>query len=133
MAMKFRDVLMVGGAALALIACGDDDDQGAEETHDQCASGVTYALVARPFLEKYCLGCHSQSVVGNDARVGAPDDANFDTEAEVMEHGGHIYENLIDRMMPPADAPAGQPTSAERDAMLTWLECSGASEHEHED
>lgn len=118
--------------ALLLVACGEEDDKNTEAA---CGS---YAEDAKPFVQKYCLGCHSESKTGNLARMLAPSDANFDTEALLFEHGHHIYERVTpdteEGIMPPEDGKSAQPTAPEREAFLTWMECSGAAEsgeHEH--
>jgi hypothetical protein len=87
-------------------------------------------LVAKPFLNEYCRGCHSEKVANADA----PEVPHiFDREADVRAAGEHVYKAIEAKTMPPLnvvdDLPV--PTSKERRAMLAWLDCSGAREGSH--
>ncbi len=133
--MRFRRLLAISGCTLALAACDEKDDDSASEEGgaNVCDAGVTYENSAKAIVAKYCLGCHSSEVSG-DARQKAPDDANFDTEAELYDHGGHVFEKIVANSMPPDNASVGKLTAAERQSFLVWLECSGAAaQHQHDD
>lgn len=129
--MEFRRLLTIGLclAAVGLGACGDDKKE--EEPVDRCEEGQTYEAVAKPFLTAYCTRCHSASSTN---RLGAPEDANFDTLAELREHGMHVAENVAEEMMPPPGLKP-QPSTLERADFLKWLDCSGvaASGHHHDE
>lgn len=47
----------------------------------------TYEGFARPFMETYCLDCHSTHSTN---RHDAPGDQNFDTEADLARHAAAI-------------------------------------------
>ena len=112
------------GICLAVGACGEGDADG-DETGDAaattCRDDQTYAKVARPFFEGYCLTCHSE------ATSAAGGGHAFESLGEVREHGHVMREYLEDKTMPPANAPK-QPSEAERQAMIDFLVCSGAAE-----
>jgi uncharacterized membrane protein len=131
--MTFRNLLALGLCATvaAIGACGDDDkDEGSDEAPvNTCEAAVSYESVGKPFVDKYCISCHSKS---SSDRVGAPDDVNFDTLAGITEHGSHVAEEVAEEMMPPKTAKT-QPSAAERADFTDWLDCSGiaALEHHH--
>lgn len=121
--MRLATLLGLGMGLACLCACGedkasDDDDDGAAV--DTCAADQTYAKVARPFFEDYCLSCHSE------ATSAAGGGHAFESLGEVRDHGHIMFEYLTDKTMPPKNSP--QPTAAERQAMIDFLECSGAAE-----
>jgi uncharacterized membrane protein len=91
-------------------------DQGTE---------LTFEEFGRPFLEDYCLRCHSAAQMG-PFRQGAPTDHNFDTREQIVEHAEHIDTaagagpEITNQVMPP-DEP--RPSRAERMMMSEWLAC----------
>lgn len=125
--MHVRTLFVISLSLAALTACGDDPKP---ETVGDCATDQTFAKSAKPVLDKYCLTCHSTATA---EKLGAGHD--FTTEDEVAEHGHAMVENLGggDTPMPPDGFP--QPTAAEKQKLLDWLDCSGAAEgtegHEH--
>jgi uncharacterized membrane protein len=132
--MTFRKWFAVTAvcAAAAFGACGSDDSSGGDDDDDTantCETGVSYAAVGKPFADQFCVSCHGKDVDVGD-RVGAPEDVNFDTEAGLREHGMHVFEEVMEEMMPPKDSK--QPTADQRADFLDWLECSGASKVEHD-
>ena len=135
-------------AALALAAslvltgavgCGGDDDdhdhddnghggQVGPPTGTECPDGgteLTYESFGRPFVQQYCLRCHSASVQEGD-RNGAPDDHNFDTQAECETFADHMDQKAgsgpdsTNQAMPP-NAP--RPSMEEREQLAEWLAC----------
>lgn len=113
---------------LFLVACTTSPSTGAScpSTH-----APTYAGFGKPFLAKYCLGCHS---VGALERHGAPRDQNFDTEAELKAHA-----DAIDRVaaagpearntdMPEIAGPVRMaPAMVDRERLGELLACERAS------
>lgn len=112
------------------------DDHHAEEggslelgppTATVCPEGstLTYEGFGRPFMESYCLRCHSASVTGA-AREGAPSDHNFDTPIELQGLADHIDRmagvgpEATNEIMPVGDP---QPTLEERQQLAEWLAC----------
>ena len=79
----------------------------------------TFETVMRPFLQKYCMDCHS----GETAEAGL-DLAAFHSEQDVL-NSRKRWEKVVDMLdfeaMPPGDAEP-LPTAAERHAALQWLE-----------
>lgn len=124
--MDVRSWWMVGIVGISVLgSCGGDSGN----TPAECPVELSYTATAEPFVSKYCVTCHSESVTGS-ARNGAPEDVNFGDEADLFAHGTHITEYVSDKMMPPSFAL--QPTTAERDAFVAWTKCSGVStSHEH--
>lgn len=114
--------------------CGgeEEDDHGGElevgpPTGAQCPEGstLTYEEFGRPFMESYCLRCHSADVTGG-AREGAPADHNFDTLIEVQGLAEHIDgmagagPDATNEIMPIGDPT---PTMEERQQLAEWLAC----------
>jgi uncharacterized membrane protein len=112
-------------------ACGGGGGASSSGS-DDCPSEVTYATTAKPFVQKYCISCHSKSVSGT-ARDGAPVGINFDDEKGLRAHGTHVHEYTDNGRMPPTDdLSLPQPSAFERDAFVEWTVCSGvAGEHTH--
>jgi hypothetical protein len=87
----------------------------------------TYDNFGREFMETYCVGCHS--VTATD-RHGAPDDQNYDSEADVKKHAADIDvnaaagPNAINTAMPEIAGPVhAAPTQAEREMLGRFLAC----------
>lgn len=82
------------------------------------------------FFTKYCTSCHSAQ---SHARMDAPADQNFDTEAEIIDHAADIDSEAasgpdatntdMPRLAP--DVPAA-PTAAERVKLGQFLACETA-------
>jgi hypothetical protein len=119
-------------AVAALLACGGDDDDHdpivGEPTGTVCPEGgtsLTYEAFGRPFLEEFCLRCHSADVEG-DARQGAPADHNFDTQFECQNLAHHMDEkagagpDATNQSMPPDDP---RPDVEARRMLSEWLAC----------
>jgi len=119
--MHVRTLFVISMGLAALTACGDDPKP---ETVGDCAADQTFAKLAKPVLDKYCLTCHSAATA---AKLG--DGHEFSSEDEVVEHGHAMVENLSGggTPMPPDGFP--QPTAAEKQKLLDWLDCSGAADH----
>jgi cytochrome c5 len=123
--MTLRNLALLGlGALLAAGACGDDS----ADADSDCPAELSYAKTAEPFLEAYCLACHSEK---SAAAVG--DGHIFATEALVREHGESMYEQVLSGAMPKGGA---KPSDDEKRNFLEWLECSGATAegagHDHD-
>src|SRR6185295_3889414 len=78
----------------------------------------------RPFLDAYCISCHS----------GASPEAEFDLDAKDLNamatRSGRLLKmtgRLSNRQMPPADADK-QPTADERVGVVAWLKAFTAEE-----
>jgi cytochrome c5 len=121
--MTFRSLLMLS-ALLVYGACGDDDgDAAEEETPGECPDELSYAATAEPFLETYCLQCHSPT---NAAKLG---DGNvIDSETRIREHGKGLYDLVLSGEMP----KVGTVPAAEKQDFLDWMECSGAAAGGHD-
>jgi len=141
--MAIRDLPQWTAYALVLLvsaalpACADLDnkrvaDAMSTELDGDCPQDITYEKVARPFVARYCLRCHSEKSTTNAALAVAH---VFDTEADVRGAGQHLYDTVAMETMPPSFGPADllRPTTHERNALLSWLECSGVAEELHQD
>ena len=132
---------LLAGAA----ACGDDhshtDDHDEDGGHDEeapigpdsgatCPAGSTldYETFGRPFMESYCVRCHSSELEGI-ARNGAPAGHDFDTLPGILIVAEHIDQfaaagpDSVNEMMPPN---GDKPSIEEREQLGEWLAC----EHE---
>jgi uncharacterized membrane protein len=95
------------------------------------ADAPTYASFGQHFMETYCTGCHSANA-GN--RHGAPDDQNYDTEADIKKHADDIDAQAAsgpkatNTGMPDLSGPVHmQPSMAERVQLGQFLACEKAS------
>ena len=120
---------------LALGACGPIPDwktpDSAPEAGDsqpgteECA-GMTWKTVGAPFVQTWCVQCHSVAVKGDD-RNDAPNSVNFDTR-DLVAAQTELIDFVLDGKgpeMPPKGQPA--PSAKEVEAFLLWLDC-GAPE-----
>jgi hypothetical protein len=108
---------------LVAISCGDlgtgDSADSASEVDPACEDvvEVTYDNSGRGFLTPHWLGCHASTTV---ERYGAPEDATFDDEGQVLAWADRVGIRVLDDGdMPPA---GGVP---EDDPILLgwWLSC----------
>ena len=129
--MTFRSVLaMAAMCALAFaVACEEEDKGDKGASNGDCPDGVTYDDVGKPFVEEYCLSCHSEDV--DDGLRAGVEEVTFDDLAGIRAHGGHVHERVMDGTMPPKNATK-KPDAAARAKFVEWLECSGLAEEEHD-
>ena len=121
---------MAGMCALAFAVACEEEDKGDEGgANGDCEQGVTYEAVGKPFVEEYCLSCHSEDV--DDSLRAGVEEVTFDDLKGIRAHGRHVHERVMDGTMPPKNA-AKKPSDAERTEFLEWLECSGIAEEEHD-
>jgi len=86
---------------------------------------LTYENFGTPFMEAYCVRCHSSELKGA-ARMGAPIYHDFDSKIGILNVAAHVDReaaagpDAIDRHMPPN---GDKPTDAERYDLGTWLAC----------
>ena len=137
--LGLHGVLVVACVA-ATPACGGesdggDHDNGVDEGAAETPSGAecppsdppTYENFGQDFMEQYCTRCPS-SDVPEAQRNGAPDDHNFDSEAEILLMAEHIDQAAgagptnINTAMPPSDP---KPSMEERQQLAQWLACQG--------
>jgi len=124
--MQFRLVRRaVGGIALALLvvsgaACGSDDPEAPSDT---CVDAtLDYATFGKPFVSSYCVSCHGGSVKGS-ARMGAPADAVFDTQAQIAAKADQIKEQVVALKAMPFGTSSVKPSDADRVKFGNWLDC----------
>lgn len=131
-------------ASCSLASTGDPEpkDEG-KPSGSTCPDGstLTYENFARPFMQNYCVRCHSSTLTG-DARNGAPEFHDFDSEEGILAVANHVDEkaaagpDAINKVMP-KNGPA--PTEEERRMLGEWLACEraeapdGGSSHHPED
>src|SRR5579862_5447537 len=73
----------------------------------------------RQFLDRYCVSCHSERLKSGDLSLASADPAS---PAAVPELWEKVARKLRTGVMPPPTA--AQPSDADRQAILTWLESS---------
>jgi uncharacterized membrane protein len=106
--------------------CGSESVLG-PPTEAVCppASTLTYANFGQPFMEQYCTRCHSSTLSG-DARMGAPEFHDFDSQLGVQRVADHVDQAAgagpasTNDSMPPGGA---RPTLAERQMLAEWIAC----------
>ena len=134
---RFWALCMVVASFSVVNACGDDGDGDgdSEEGEDVgkstgalCVSTLTYTADIAPLMSKYCTACHDSSKTGA-ARMNAPPDHNFNTEAGILAEAKHVDQaagsgpNATNTAMPPPAAKLALPTTAERAIISNWLAC----------
>ena len=100
-----------GGAGAAPLA-----DAGCpRDLPARCADAPpSYARDIAPIVERRCFPCHASG-------GGAGPRFDFTTYDGVYRDRGPVLDQVYGCVMPPGDA--GQPTAAERAALLEWLVC----------
>ena len=84
-----------------------------------------FATSVKPFLQTYCYGCHS----GNQPAAGF-DLTSYPTQDSVLgdqRHWNLVLTRLKAGEMPPAQSRQ-QPTTAQRQAVVDWIEAIGAED-----
>jgi hypothetical protein len=130
-------------SVLWLAACGGDSARGSfivpQDGGGQVTDGAvmlpegcaeiepTYADYAEPFFAELCVSCHSASQSG-EARLGAPDDVNFDSEADIAFAQARIQRRVIDERAMPPGAPLSDCRAAQLASYLQSLGGEGACE-----
>jgi uncharacterized membrane protein len=117
---------------LALGACGpipdwktpDSTPGGGADSQpgpDECA-GLTWKSVGAPFVQTWCVQCHSVAVKGDD-RNDAPNSVNFDTR-DLVAAQADLIDFVLDGKGPEMP-PKGQaaPSAKEIETFLLWLDC----------
>lgn len=77
-----------------------------------------YEKEIRPALEQYCAGCHGVKKQSGDINL-----SGFDTALSIQRNPAlwrKVVTQMHERTMPPEGKP--QPTDAQRDAVVKWLE-----------
>jgi len=114
---------------LLLAGCdGQFPDQALPEqapVQDDCTDSVlSWDNTGAPFLLNHCTECHSQHLVGEVARKGAPDTINFNTREQAAALTELILATAIEAQ---ADRPTMPPLirlrEDEKARMGEWLRC----------
>jgi hypothetical protein len=110
---------------LALSACSDPDPTPTETVCPTGGTTLTYESFGAPFMEAYCVRCHSSELTGAD-RHGAPLYHDFDTFGGIIAVANHIdwwagAGPAAENTLMPLDSPA--PTLDERYQLSEWLAC----------
>lgn len=93
------------------------------QTPAQSAEAVqaSFTTIARPFLDKNCMGCHKGDTATAGLRV---DRLSGGMEESQMETWERVYRRISKATMPPA--AAHQPSAAERAQMVAWMDLAFA-------
>ncbi|MGE0790179.1 MAG: hypothetical protein AB7S26_31180 [Sandaracinaceae bacterium] len=84
--------------------------------------GDTYETFAMPLFQRYCVRCHSTTLVDPMDRNFAPAGFNWDDEVSVRDHLDRIRRAIgVLNFMPPSDP---RPTCAERYEMVRWIDAA---------
>jgi uncharacterized membrane protein len=104
---------------IALIGCTDGDDTAAE---DICVDApvVTWDNFGAGFTTENCQACHA-STVPVEERNEAPEEVNFDSEADVAVWGDRMLTMATgeEPLMP----PQGGVSDDDRYLLEVWLTC----------
>lgn len=119
-ALSLRSVLAaLCSAGMIAAAVGADSKESA--TPKEKPAKPDFAKDVGPLIEKYCFDCHTGDEPEGDFSL------YFDTERDLLRrasseraHFEKMYDVLREHEMPPRKK--AQPTNAERDKILEWLE-----------
>lgn len=100
--------------ALLLAACAAEPDPCDTEP------ALTEAGFGRPFVDRYCTGCHS-ALLPDGYRNDAPLGVDLDRHADLAQWADRIAARTLDGSMP----PGGGPTDEELAMLREWLVCDG--------
>ena len=122
LAMRTLYSLLLLSAFSALAACDTPSGATCPPTNPP-----DYDTFAKPFMEMYCLDCHS---VNSTNRHDAPGDQNFDTEADLKKHAEAIDAqaasgpDATNTAMPEKSANVMTlPSKQERELLGQYLAC----------
>jgi uncharacterized membrane protein len=119
----------------AFLGCLSPDDPldaatlAAIQETDCADVSATYESFAAAYIARYCLRCHSESLVGDVARLDAPVGIDFDTLEDARSFASRIRlraGELGD--MPPRLLTADLPSHDERVQLMLWIDCGTRSE-----
>src|SRR6185295_4993462 len=80
---------------------------------------TTYERDVLPLVKNYCFDCHGDGMKKGDLALDAyPTLASVRADRKIWEH---VLQNLKSGQMPPSKKK-NQPTLAERDRMVRWIE-----------
>lgn len=107
--------------------CAGEEEVLGPPTETTCppTSTLTYANFGQAFMTTYCTRCHSSTLSG-DARMGAPEFHDFDSQLGVQSVAEHIDEAAgagpaaANDQMPPDGA---MPSLEERQQLAEWIAC----------
>lgn len=102
-------------AALAALVSG----QGEPDPSQRQVLEREFASFAKPFVAKYCLGCHGREKA--EARLDLGTGATLADVTRDLPRWVTVLERLEAREMPPADAPE-KPSASELHAAVDWLQ-----------
>ena len=83
-------------------------------------NGDTYAGFVQPFIQQYCLRCHSSTLTTPEDRHGAPMSFNWDTESGVRAELQRIRNAVGVANYMPLNAP--MPSCDERRRLVRWVD-----------
>jgi hypothetical protein len=112
-------------AVLLAAACGMVVHLIASARAEDASLEGRFTAVVRPFLQRYCLGCH-----GSDKQEAQLDLSGYTSVDDVAkEH--QVWKLMLQRLegdeMPPDDAPR-QPSADERKAIVDWIKAARADD-----
>ena len=118
-------------------AAHDDHGEHGQRTGATCPAdnALTYDSFGRAFFGRYCLHCHSETRSGA-SRNGAPDEYNFDTEADIIALAASIDGHAaagpetINTAMPPSEPI---PSEEERRRLGAYMACVAPGSHADHD
>ena len=99
------------------VGCGSDGP-AALVPQENCTD-ISYASFGQPFVQKYCIACHTSA-----ASYPGADGYDFDTVDGIRKHGRAIGGHVLDGdapVMPPPEMP--QPEQGELGSLQEWLDC----------
>jgi hypothetical protein len=121
-----RATLWLSLALVTTAACGSSSATPTP-TNTTCPpdNTLTYANFGKPFMETYCVRCHSSELHGS-ARQGAPLYHDFDSLFGILVVANHVDwytaagPDAVNEIMPPNGEP---PSIDERYQLGEWLAC----------
>lgn len=109
----FVALLAVAGVAIGAVGC---EDEGSA-TGSTCppTQTLTYANFGKPFMDKYCVSCHS-----GDEAPNLSSQANVQAHREAVDKAAAAGPSAANSYMPEG---GNKPSDDERKKLGEWLAC----------
>jgi hypothetical protein len=142
--VRARTAATLAVVAIVMTGCGAKPTPTGTVCPDPDPGDLTYENFGQPFMEAYCVWCHSSELTRSQ-RHGAPLYHDFDTLIGILRTPDHIDEqtgfgpDAENTFMPPDDCPSvkggpldtacAKPTDDERRKLALWIACERNRPH----
>lgn len=114
-----RLALAVSLAGAVCLAVHGQNQPASGTSRSDCT--LTYANFGKPFVEKYCIRCHTSAKHNFFTRRGAPKRVDFDTYGGIARRSERMRALAAAAAKMPEGRP--KPTQDERRQLGAWIDC----------